>query len=227
MGVWTGKGQAGFVSTQGNSESKSGNAALDLSFTDEPWKHAFHLGGLYGENDNVVSAERWDTRWQSNYDFTKAFYGFGALRYAHDLFSGFRYQGSATVGVGYKFIDTTDTKLEAQVGAGYRESRPEQLTKDPSGAVISRTLLPQQNEAIFTAGLDYSQALTSTTTLANKFLVESGSSNTLFTDALTLTVKMAKKLALSLGYSLQDNTNPPVGLKSLDTTETINLVFEF
>ena len=99
--------------------------------------------------------------------------------------------------------------------------------KDPSGAVTSRILQPSSNEAVLTAGIDYSQALTSTTTLSNKFLMESGSSDTLFTDALALTIKMSTKLALSLGYSLQDNTKPPAGLKKLDTLETVNLVFGF
>ncbi len=43
-GVWTGKGQAGRHSSQGNSESKSANGALDLALVEGPWKHAFHLG---------------------------------------------------------------------------------------------------------------------------------------------------------------------------------------
>ena len=62
---WTGKGQAGYTSSSGNSEGKSANAALDAAYLDGPWKHAFHLGGLYGQRAGIVSAERWDTGWQS------------------------------------------------------------------------------------------------------------------------------------------------------------------
>jgi putative salt-induced outer membrane protein YdiY len=75
--------------------------------------------------------------------------------------------------------------------------------------------------------VDYSQALTSTTTLSNKFLMEAGSDDTLITDALALTVKMSTNLALSVGYGLQDNTKPPAGLKKIDTVETVNLGFAF
>jgi putative salt-induced outer membrane protein YdiY len=32
--VWTGKGQAGHTSSQGNSEAKSANAAIDMAFLD-------------------------------------------------------------------------------------------------------------------------------------------------------------------------------------------------
>jgi putative salt-induced outer membrane protein YdiY len=38
---------------------------------------------------------------------------------------------------------------------------------------------------------------------------------------------VSTKLALSLAYTLQDNTKPPAGLKKTDTLETINLVYAF
>ena len=82
-------------------------------------------------------------------------------------------------------------------------------------------------QAIVSAGLDYSQALSSTTALSDKLLVEAGSNNTLITNTLALSVKMSTRLALSLGYTLQDNTRPPPGLKYLDTTENVNLVYAF
>ena len=122
--VWTGKGQAGYVSSQGNSDAKSANAAIDAAFLDGPWKHAFHLGGLYGESAGIVSAERWDTGWQSNYDLTPQLYTFGGLRYERDMFSGFQYQESLTAGLGYKIFDTNTTKLDIQAGAGFKRLRP-------------------------------------------------------------------------------------------------------
>ena len=227
QGVWVGKGQLGFLASQGNTEASSANAAIDMGMLDDPWEHKFHLGGLYGKSAGVVAAERWDTNWQSNYDVTPDGFAFGGLRYQHDLFSGFQYQASETVGGGYKIINSPDTKLSAQVGVGYRELRPEDLTKGPDGEISSRTLLPTDNGVVLTAGLDYSQAFTKSTTLTNKLLVEAGSGDTLITDGLALTVKMSTRLALSIGYSLQDNTKPPDGLKKIDSVETVNLVFAF
>ena len=224
---WTGKGQLGYVASQGNTNAKSANASIDMALVDGLWKHAFHLGGLYGQSEGVTSAERWDSAWQSNYNFSADAYAFGGLRYAHDMFSGFQYQATASAGVGYQFIDTTSTKLSGQVGVGYRKSRPELIFKNINGVVISRMPLDSTGEAVVTAGLDYAQVLSSTTSLSNKLLVESGSSNTLITDALALTVKMSDRLALSLGLSVQDNTKPPPGLKKVDTVETVNLVFAF
>jgi putative salt-induced outer membrane protein len=227
-GVWTGKGQAGYLSSKGNTDSKSANAALDTTLVEGPWKHLLHVGGLYGQSGGVVSAERYDGLWQSNYDLTQSLFVFGALRYEHDMFSGFQYQESVATGLGYKIFDTDAIKLSAQAGVGYRRLRPEDLFKDPvSGAVEDRTLEPATSNAVGTVGVIYSQALTSTTTLSDKLLVESGSSNTLATNALAVAVKISTKLALSVGYTLQDNTKPPGTLKKLDTLETLNLVYAF
>jgi putative salt-induced outer membrane protein len=225
--VWTGKGQAGFVSSQGNTQAQSANAAIDMALVDGDWKHAFHLGGLYGENAQIVAAERWDTGWESDYNVSKAVFAFGALRYAHDMFSGFQYQASAAGGIGYKIADTASTKFDVQAGVGYRELRPEELTKDSAGEVTSRTLEPGNSSGIVTLGANYSQVLTSTTTLTDKLLVESGSGDTLVTNTLALAVKISGKLALSLGYNIQNNSNPPPGLKKLDSLETVNLVYSF
>jgi putative salt-induced outer membrane protein len=225
--VWTGKGQAGFVASQGNTQAQTANAALDMALVNGDWKHAFHLGGLYGESAQIVSAERWDSGWESDYSLSKMVFAFGALRYAHDMFSGFQYQASATGGIGYKIADSANTKFDVQVGAGYRKLRPEELTKDAAGEVTSRTLEPGESSAVFTFGANYLQQLTATTTLTDKLLVEAGANDTMTTNTLALVVKVSGKLALSVGYNIQNNSNPPPGLKKLDSLETVNLVYSF
>jgi putative salt-induced outer membrane protein len=225
--VWTGTGQAGYVSTSGNTQSKAANAAIDMGYLDGPWDHMFHLGGLYGQSTGVLSAERWDALWQSNYDLTTDLFTFGSLRYAHDMFSGFDYQATGAVGIGYKFFNTDATKLSVQVGVGYEELRPELITKNDAGAVTDRSLQPSESSAVGTLGVLFSQALSSTTAVSDNLLVNYASIDTLITNKLALTVKMSNKLALSVGYAIQDNTNPPVGLKKLDTLETLNLVYAF
>jgi putative salt-induced outer membrane protein len=225
--VWIGKGQFGFLSSHGNSDAESVNGNIDLLRYDGPWKNEIYAGGLYGKNSGIVSAERWESWGQSNYTISGDLFAFGGLRYEHDLFDGFQYQASLTSGLGYKLLDTSDTKLTVQAGGGYRRLRPETIDKDATGVVISRTPLEATGNAIATAGVDFSHAFTKTTVLTNKFLMEAGSSNTLLTDDLALTVKMSDKLALSVGYGIKDNTKPPAPLKKVDTVETVNLVFSF
>ena len=225
--VWIGKGQFGFLSSHGNSDAESINGNIDMLRYDGAWKNEFYVGGLYGKNSGIVSAERWETRAQSNYTISGDLFAFGGLRYEHDLFDGFQYQASATGGLGYKLMNTDDTKLTVQAGAGYRRLRPEIIDKDDTGQVISRTPLDATGEAIATVGVDFSHAFTKTTVFTNKFLAEAGSSDTLLHDELALTVKMSDKLALSVGYAITDNTKPPAPLKKLDTLASVNLVFSF
>jgi putative salt-induced outer membrane protein len=227
MGVWIGKGQFGFLNSHGNSNAESINGNIDMSRHDGAWKNEVYVAGLYGKSAGVVSAERWETRLQSNYTFSDDVFAFGGLRYEHDMFDGFQYQASATAGVGEKFIDTVDTKLTAQIGVGYRRLRPELIFKNPDGVVTARELQDASGEAIGTAGLDFSHAFTKSTVLTDKFLVEAGSSNTLIHDEIAVNVKMSEKLALSVGYAITDNTHPPGTIKKLDTVETVNLVFSF
>jgi putative salt-induced outer membrane protein len=227
MGVWIGKGQFGFLSSHGNSDAESINGNIDMSRYDGAWKNSVYAGGLYGKSNGIVSAERWETRLQSNYNISSDLFAFGGFRYERDLFDGFQYQGSLTAGLGYKFIDTDATKLSAQAGAGYRRSRPEDIFKDPSGLVTERVPHDATGEVIGTAGLDFSHAFNKTTVLTDKFLVEAGSSNTMLHDEIALTVKMTNKLALSVGYGITNNSNPPATIKKLDTVATVNLVFSF
>ncbi len=227
--TWIGKGQIGFLDSKGNSNAQSANGNIDVSRFDGPWKNDIYLAALYGKNNGIVSAERWEVREQTNYTFAGNLFAFGGLRYEHDLFDGFQYQASVTGGLGYKFIDSKSTTLSAQVGAGYRRLRPEIITYNTNGDgdVTSRTPLDASGEAIGTAEVDFMHKFSPTTTLTNKLYTEAGSMNTMLQDQLQLAVKMTTKLALTVGYSVIDNTDPPPPLKKVDRLTTVNLQFSF
>src|SRR5713226_4944871 len=133
---WSGKGQAGYVMSRGNSDTDSANVKLDLNLIRNDWKHSLSLDGLFGRSAGITSAERWDGRLQSNYQVNVHLFSFAALSYQDDRFSGFQYQASGSGGLGYKFFDSDTTKLSAQLGVGYRSLRPELLIKDDTGAVV-------------------------------------------------------------------------------------------
>jgi putative salt-induced outer membrane protein len=226
---WSGKGQAGYVMSRGNSDTDAANAKLDVFLLTPAWKHQLTLEGLYGKSGQVTSAERWDLRLQSDYTITTKLFAFGALAYQDDRFSGFQYQASASGGLGYKFFDTDRTKLAVQAGVGYRVLRPETLVADPngSGAIIDRIPLDSEAEAVGTAGVDFMHQFNASTKLTDKMIVESGSSNTSIKNDLVLEVKMSKKLALAAGYGVLHNTDPAGGVKRTDTITTLNLVYAF
>jgi putative salt-induced outer membrane protein len=225
--TFIGAGQFGFLQSRGNSEAQSINTKLDVLRYDGAWKNELVVDALYGKSAGIISAERWELREQTNYSFSTDWFAFGGLRFEHDLFDGFVYQASITGGAGYKIIDSNDTKLTTQVGAGYRRLRPEIIAKNADGVVVSREPQDAKGDAIGTVSVDFSHAFTKTTTLTNKFLLESGASDTLVHDDIALAVKMTSKLALSVGYGIIENTKPIAPSKKLDTVATVNLVFGF
>jgi putative salt-induced outer membrane protein len=224
---WSGKGEVGYVMSRGTTDTDVANAKIDLGDLVGDWKHTMHLEALYGRSADITSAERWAALLQSDYQITPRAFGFAALHYVDDEFSGFQYQASATTGVGYKFLDTAANKLTAQIGVGYRRLRPELLTMDASGAVIARTPEDSTGNVIGTAGFDFAHTFNAITKLSDKFLVESGSGNTSLENDLALMVSMSKTLAISVGFTFLENTQPPAGLKKVNTLTTLNLTYAF
>jgi putative salt-induced outer membrane protein len=222
---WTGKGEAGYLASKGNAESTAANVKLDLAREFGDWKHAAFLGYLVGENKAFKNAERVEGRWQTDRNFTEKLFWFGALRGEQDRFSGFKYQASATTGVGYKFIENDTTKLTGTLGAGYRRLETETLVKSLAGEVTSRTPGEEESDAIGTAGLDFEHQLTDTTKLLNRLLVESGSANTSVLNDFAVLVSVTEAVGLSVGYGVRYNAEPPDGATSTDRVTTVNLVY--
>lgn len=225
---WTGKGEAGLLLSRGNAESTSANAKLDLALQADIWKHSLFFGALYGKNASFATAQRFEGRYELDRAITDRMFWFTALRGEQDKFSGFAYQATLTTGVGYKFIDTDDTKLSGTLGAGYARLRPQTLVKDPvSGEVLDRIKEDATGSAIATAGLAYEHRLTGNTKVVDKLLIETGSKNTATSNDLSLQVAMSDAFALSAGYAIHHNSKPPAGTKKMDQLTTLNLVYNF
>jgi len=73
--------------------------------------------------------------------------------------------------------------------------------EDPDAIFVDR------DDAVGTAGLDYSQQVTKTTKLTNKLLVQSGVND------FAVAVNMTRTLVLSVGYGVRYNSALPTGTK--------------
>jgi putative salt-induced outer membrane protein len=224
--TWAIRSVLGYTKTGGNTDNSAGNLLFHAAHVMGNWKLLFGGDGLYGSTKGETTAQAWDAYLQGNYNITPRFYWYLGGRYDDDRFSGFAYQAAVKTGFGYQFIDTDATKLTAQAGAGYRRLRPEILVKDDIGAVISRTEQPEESDAIFDAGLAFEHSFNQYTKLLAAATVQSGKQNTLTNANVALQVKMNNRLALSAGYKLIDNSNPPPGSGHRDTLTTLGLVYE-
>lgn len=220
---WTGVGEAGLVSSSGNTETETGNAKLEFATEIDKWKHTAGLSGLYASTEGDKTAQRWGLYEQSDYNFGPKNFAFGAVSYEDDEFSGFAYQATVSGGLGRKFIQNDRTQLTGTAGVGYKFFEIED-TEDALGNVIAEG--EKDSEAIFRGTLDFAHALTDTTSITNGFSVEAGSTNTFLVNELALSVKMSDKLALAVGFAVRHNTDAPDGFKSTDKLTTVNLVYQ-
>jgi putative salt-induced outer membrane protein len=197
---------------------------LDLATTRETWKHAVGFAAIYASSDELTTGQRWEAFEQSDYNFSTRSFWFGAGRDEDDRFSGFEYQAIVSTGAGRHFIDNDRTKFTGSAGLGYKffETRD---TYDDTGTVLLQQG-ESDNEAVLRGTLDFSHALTETTKLLDKFLVESGSDNTFVQNDIGIQVKISDVLALAAAYSVRHNTDPPLGFRKTDTLTTLNLVYE-
>jgi putative salt-induced outer membrane protein len=211
MAEWKGSAEAGIVFARGNTDTDTVNVKVAMATEINQWKHGWGIAALRAANNGDKTAQRYEAKWQTDYKFTDRDYWWGGARYEDDQFSGFDYQASATTGYGRKFIDTEPTKFNGEIGVGYRRLK-NALTGETAG------------DAILRGFLGYEHAFNASTKVINKFTVEAGSDNTFANNEFALQVKMSEKLAISLGFGVRYNTDPPAGLKKSDTLTTANLV---
>jgi putative salt-induced outer membrane protein len=223
---WTGKGEAGLVLANGNTDSKTGNVKFDLADTIEQWKHAFGGSAIYAAADDETTGQRWELHEQSDYNFSAKSFWFGAVRYEDDRFSGFDYQTSLSTGLGRHFIDNDRTKFTGTAGIGYKvfETRDAYDLTGPVPVLLATG--ERETDAVFRGTLDLSHSLTGTTKLLDKLLVEAGADNTFVQNDIGIQVQMTDVLALAAAYSVRYNTDPPLGFGKTDTLTTLNLVYE-
>jgi putative salt-induced outer membrane protein len=221
---WTGKGEAGLVIASGNTNTETANAKLQLTNETENWKNMAGAAALYASDEDGKTANRWEVFGQADWKFTERNFLFGAGRYEEDEFSGFEYQATASYGIGRRFMDTPNTTMVGTVGAGYKFFETRDSFDEETGVLIEEG--DSDNEVVFRGTLDLEHRFTATTSLINKFIVESGQNNTFVQNDLSLKVKMTDVLALAVGYSVRHNSEPPAEFKKTDTLTTINLVYD-
>ncbi len=225
--AWASRSELGYALSRGNSDSENGNFKFDIAHLLGKWIYAFGVDGLYGRSNGIGTAQRWDTQFQADLRLSERTFWFAALRYEDDAYSGFAYQASFSSGAGRIFLHTDTNKLSAQLGAGIRQLRPEQLIRDDRGAVSERIPGDSADDAVANAALTFEHSFNPSTKVLETLLVESGRSNTSLKSNLGLQVKMGTSLALAVAWSYLRNSTPPAGVISkTDQLTTVNLVYE-
>lgn len=225
-GTWAAQAQLGLIVTSGNTTTKSGNASFDLAHRMDRWTLSGGGAELYASTGDLNTQQDTSAHVQADLDLSPRTFWFSTLRWDRNLFTGFAYQESVASGGGFKFVQSSTTLLDGELGIGYRRQEPEILTTGTLGNVLARERQPVVSDAVLQAGLNYSHDITQSTKLVNTLLVQYGASDTSTSDNLALQVKVDATLSLAVGMQLVNNSSPPGGSeKHTDTVVTVNLVY--
>ncbi len=227
---WKGEGELGITQTSGNTENQNIIAKLGLIHERALWKHEAKLEALRAEDDEKLTAERYELTWQSDYKLSETSYVFGKFRYEDDSFTGYNYQASLSAGYGYKVFDTDTDSLKLEAGIGVRTFEledtieSEKETVDVFGLELESS---GESEAIGVLGLNYMRKIGSNTEFTQDFLIEGGSENVYSKSDTGLKVNMTDKLALKLSLMIKNNSEVAADKEKTDMISAVTLVYNF
>lgn len=211
--AWLVEATLGYLATSGNTESSSLNSGFSAAYASGKWLHSLDAIAINATEDEETTAEAYALGWKSEYSLTDSDFLFGRLDWRKDRFSGYDRQLSETIGYGRRLIDTGVHVLNAEIGAGARQSDLADGTTE--------------NEAIGRAGLHYLWQFSETAQFTQVLAVESGSENTYLEAVSALTARLAGDLALVASYTIKNNSDVPAGSEKTDTFTALSLEYSF
>lgn len=210
---WSGKTTLGYLATSGNTENSSLNSGFEVTYAPSKWSHRLRAKAINAAENEVTTAEAYELGWKSEYSFNDYDFLFGRLNWRKDRFSSYDTQFSQTVGYGRRLINTDVHQLNAEIGAGARQSD-----------LVDGTT---ENEFIVRAGLDYLWVFSETAQFTQGLSVESGDTNTYLESISAVKATLVGNLALVASYTVKHNTDVIATREKTDTFTALSLEYVF
>lgn len=210
---WSGKATLGYLATSGNTENTTLNTGFELGFKTGDWAHLMNAAAINASENEVTTAEAYDLGWKSERNLTDKDFLFGRVSWRKDKFGGYDTQLSETIGYGRRLVDTDTHKLNAEIGAGARQSKLQDGTKE--------------DETIFRGGMYYKWLFSETAEFRQDLTAEGGEENTYVESVTAISAKLLGDLALVASYTIKHNTDVPALLEKTDTYTALSLEYAF
>jgi putative salt-induced outer membrane protein YdiY len=221
---WKSSVEFGYVATSGNTETTTINGAFSASYEVEKWRNTLGVTTIFGSAEDAstseveTNAERYFIEGKTDYKYSESSYAFVLANYDDDRFSGNDYQVSVSGGRGF-VIDTGETsKLDIEIGAGYRETKLKATVDLPSESI---------DETIFRLAGNYVCDITKTSKFEQKISTEIGDDNTVTKSYTGLSANVADNLALKLSLTATHQSDVRGDTEELDTVTAVTIVYNF
>ncbi|MEL7185127.1 MAG: DUF481 domain-containing protein [Pseudomonadota bacterium] len=210
---WSGKATLGYLATSGNTENSTLNTGIEVGFSTDNWAHLVKSAAITASENEVTTAESYELGWKSERKLTDHDFLFGRLHWRKDNFGAYDTQFSQTVGYGRRLIDNDVHKLNAEIGAGARQSEFQ------SGL--------EESETVFRGGLYYTWQISETTEFRQDLTAEAGDENTYSESVTAISAKLFGDLALVASYTIKNNSDVPPLTEKTDTFTALSLEYTF
>ena len=210
---WSGKATLGYLATSGNTENTTLNTGFEVGFKTGQWGHSFKASAIEASENESTTAEAYDAGWKSERNRSEKDFLFGRLSWRKDRFGGFETQFSQTLGYGRRLIDSDKHKLNAEIGAGARQSELQDGTKE--------------DETIFRGGMYYKWLFSETAEFRQDLTMEGGDQNTYVESVTAISAKLIGDLALVASYTVKHNTDVLPLLEKTDTYTALSIEYAF
>ena len=211
---WKGSVKAGANWANGNTQRQQYNAGLTMDRDWQDWAVKLDVSAKGTRENKVRTEERYRLNTQLDRKLDAQNYVFGGVEYVNDVFSGFNYRTTETLGYGRHLLQRPKLKLNTQVGLGVRESE-DSVTEKKTTEVVATPKADLLWKV--TDNLDFSQDLYATI----------GSKKTISHSTTALKSKLIGNLSMQLQLDVEHVSTVPTGTKKTDSTTSLNLVYDF
>jgi len=212
-GPWSGNATLGYLATSGNTENSTLNTGFELGYKIGKWQHIATLKAINSSEEDTTTAEAYEVGLKSERNLTDKDFLFGKLDWRKDRFSGFDTQFSQVVGYGRRLINTDKHSLNAEIGAGARQSERQDGT--------------EEDETVFSGGLYYNWAFSETAAFSQDLTTEVGADNTYSESITKVSAQLIGNLALVASYTIKHNSDVVAGTEKKDTYTALSLEYGF
>ncbi len=211
---WSGEIELGGSRTTGNSRTDSVSVAAKLVGTYSDWEHDLGSSFDLARDDGETKKQRLLVNGETRYHFNGRAYSFGFIEYEDDRFSGFDWQLTESIGVGYRLIDRPRLTFDLEAGPGSRQSRVT-ATGQTEVELIGR----------ITSGLEWQ--ISDNAALTNDTSVVVGEERTTTKTVTALSAKIMAQWSGKLAFEVRHNSSPPTDSVATDTVTKASLAYEF
>ena len=224
---WHGQGEIGGFRSTGNTRNLGMSGGLKLVKDAVKWRLNFLARADYERNKGKTTRDQLSATIEPNYKFGKSLYAYGLAQFERDRLQGFSARYTLSGGLGYELVKTKDLRVAVKAGPAIR------ITDFAAGDSKSSlaALVGLDLDWKISDNLKFSQDTGGTyASDAQGFTSASAvidSDNISLTATSAFDAKLLGALSARFSYTIEHETNPPVGRIKTDTLSRATLVYDF